>query len=147
MDLYAGTGSLGIEALSRGAAHVTFVEDDPKAGRILQANLDRCRGFSSHDIEVCACRVESFLRRDDQRHGPYDLVLADPPYAQTAGFVDAVLCAPAATFADHTLLVIEHGKKTVLSPCMGLYRLLRRYDYGDTALTLFHRTEQSAVAL
>jgi 16S rRNA (guanine966-N2)-methyltransferase len=139
VDLYAGTGSLGIEALSRGAAHVTFVEDNRAAGRILKANLTRCRGLSPDLIEVCACRVETFLRRPATGAAPYDLVLADPPYADTTDLIHAVHVAPAARFADCSVMVIEHGKKTVLPPRVGPYRLVRRYDYGDTSLSLFHQ--------
>ena len=141
-DLYAGTGSLGIEALSRGAAHVTFVEDDRTAGRILKANLDRCRELSSDHIQVCACRVETFLRRIKTGDGPYDLVLADPPYADTTLLIEAVHAAPETRFAGGGFMVIEHGKKTVLLPSVGPYRLVRRYDYGDTSLSLFHHTEE-----
>lgn len=141
LDLYAGTGSLGIEALSRGAAHVTFVEDDLMAERILKTNLGRCRGLSPDDVEVCACRVETFLRAANTRTGPYDLVLADPPYADTDDLIDAVRSAPAARFADGGFMVVEHGKKTVLPTSAGPYRLVRRYDYGDTSLSLFHHAE------
>jgi 16S rRNA (guanine(966)-N(2))-methyltransferase RsmD len=141
-DLYAGTGSLGIEALSRGAAHVTFVDDDRTAGRILKANLDRCRELSADRIEVCACRVETFLRDAKAETEPYDLVLADPPYADTVDLIDAVHAASAARFAGGGFMVIEHGKNTVLPPSAGPYRLLRRYDYGDTSLSLFHHTEE-----
>ena len=143
LDLYAGTGSLGIEALSRGAAHVTFVEEDRAAGRILRANLERCRGSSSQDFHIGACRVESFLRDGCQWQGPYDLVLADPPYAQTDNFVETIGVVPEERFADHTRLVIEHGKKMALPLRIGIFRLLRRYDYGDTALSLFLGAEES----
>jgi 16S rRNA (guanine(966)-N(2))-methyltransferase RsmD len=143
LDLYAGTGSLGIEALSRGAAHVTFVEEDRVAGRILRANLERCRGSSSQDLHIGACRVESFLRDGCQWQGPYDLVLADPPYAQTDDFVETIGVVPEERFAAHTRLVIEHGKKMALRPRIGIFRLLRRYDYGDTALSLFLGAEES----
>ena len=141
VDLYAGTGSLGIEAISRGAAHVTFVDEDRAAGRILKANLERCRGLPPDNVQVCVCRVETFLHRDSGGLEPYDLVLADPPYAETADLIDALRTVPAGRFADHALMVIEHGKKTSLPPSVGPYRLLRRYDYGDTSLSLFDHEE------
>jgi len=141
VDLYAGTGSLGIEALSRGAARVTFVEADRAACRILQANVDRCRGLASDNVQLCACRVETFLRWDKAWAEPCDLVLADPPYAETKGFLDAMRTVPAARFADHALMVIEHDRKTAIPSSVGPYRLLRRYDYGDTSLSLLHHTE------
>jgi len=142
LDLYAGTGALGIEALSRGAAHVTFVEEDRRAGHILRANLQRCRGSSSQDFHICAGRVESFLCDPRQWQGPYDLMLADPPYAETDDLVEALRGVPGGRFAGHTRLVIEHGKKMALMPEIGIFRLRRRYDYGDTALSLFLRAEE-----
>ncbi|HEX2056442.1 MAG TPA: 16S rRNA (guanine(966)-N(2))-methyltransferase RsmD [Nitrospiraceae bacterium] len=142
VDLYAGTGSLGIEALSRGAAHVTFVEENRSAGRILKANLERCRFLSSERTQVWTCRVETFFREDQRSLEPYDLVLADPPYADTFKLIDTVRTAPVGRFASDGYLMIEHGKKATLPPDVGPYRLVRRYDYGDTSLSLFHRTAE-----
>jgi 16S rRNA (guanine(966)-N(2))-methyltransferase RsmD len=146
LDLYAGTGALGIEALSRGAAHITFVEDDRAAGRILRMNLEQCRALPSSQIEVYAGRVETFLHGDDACHAlPYEIVLADPPYSVTADFVTAFQRTPAHRFADGALLIIEHGKKTALPASIGGCRLLRRYDYGDTALSLFRHSGEPVV--
>lgn len=74
-DLFAGSGSFGIEALSRGAAHATFVERDRVAARVLADNLDRL-GFAER-AEVIVAPVDAALRR----LGPVDLVFCDPPYA------------------------------------------------------------------
>jgi 16S rRNA G966 N2-methylase RsmD len=70
-------------------------------------------------------------------------MLADPPYAETDDLVKALRVVPGGSFAAHTCLVIEHGKKTALLPQIGIFRLRRRYDYGDTALSLFLRAEES----
>jgi 16S rRNA (guanine(966)-N(2))-methyltransferase RsmD len=146
LDLYAGTGALGIEALSRGAAHVTFIEEDLSAGRILQTNLQRCRGVGAADIHVSATRVESYLRRGRQPH-PFDIVLADPPYAETADLIHVLALVSAETFGPRALLILEHAKKTVIPPTMGVFRLVRRYEYGDTALSLFQLAEEPSVSL
>jgi 16S rRNA (guanine(966)-N(2))-methyltransferase RsmD len=146
LDLYAGTGALGIEALSRGAAHVTFIEKDPSAGRVLQANLHRCRRVGSPEVHVSATRVESYLRRGRRPH-PFDIVLADPPYAETVDMIHLLALAPAETFAPRALLILEHANKMVIPPTMSVFHLVRRYEYGDTALSLFQRPEEPAVSL
>ena len=93
LDLYAGTGAIGIEAMSRGAAHITFVEADHSACQILHENLGRCRGAS--DLHVCRSRVEQFLGHAPSWRGPYDIVFADPPYALTLDFMQLLdLLAP-----------------------------------------------------
>ena len=75
VDLFAGSGAMGIEALSRGAAHATFVESDRGAVGVIEANLDRC-GFGDR-ATVVAGTVERFL----ERQRAFDLALVDPPYA------------------------------------------------------------------
>ncbi|MER3405926.1 MAG: 16S rRNA (guanine(966)-N(2))-methyltransferase RsmD, partial [Chloroflexota bacterium] len=75
LDLYAGTGALGIEALSRGAEHADFVESDRTMCAIIQANLERTK-LAAHGRVLCR-RVEDVL---PELTGPYDLILMDPPY-------------------------------------------------------------------
>jgi len=88
LDLFAGSGSLGIEALSRGARRVTFVENHRATVRCLEQNLKRA-GFTDQTVRVQS--VEAFLRLET-RHGSrrYDLILADPPYATREGDVDFI---------------------------------------------------------
>ena len=87
LDLFAGTGALGIEALSRGFQTAVFVEQDRKVLSLVQKNLELCRLGERARV---ACReVLSFLRRDASSPGPFDLVLLDPPYGK--GLVTPVL--------------------------------------------------------
>ena len=146
LDLCAGTGALGIEALSRGAIHVTFVEQDPRAVRLLQANLARCGPTPSHASTLYTGRVETFLRRPALWQGPYDIVLADPPYAWTTALIDALAAAPAGILAEQAILAIEHAAKTELPSAVGSHCLRRRYVYGDTALSLFHPAQERTAA-
>jgi 16S rRNA (guanine966-N2)-methyltransferase len=81
LDLFAGAGTLGIEALSRGAAHATFVERDRAALSAIRANL-AATGFTQR-ARVIAASVMTFLGRDPG--GPYDLVFCDPPFADVEG--------------------------------------------------------------
>lgn len=146
LDLYAGTGALGIEALSRGAAHVTFIEEDRAAGRILQTNLERCRSIDTPDVQVSASRVQSYLRRAGRWPHPFDIVLADPPYADTGELINVLALVPAGAFTARALLVLEHAKKMVVPPTLGDFRLVRRYEYGDTALSLFQRAQEPSIS-
>ncbi len=140
LDLYAGTGAIGIEAMSRGAAHITFVEADHTACRILRENLGRCRG--AYDLHVCASRVEQFLQHVPSWRGPYDIVFADPPYAMTLDFMSLLDLLPRHGMAAHAVTIIEHGRKTALPSQVSTLLFHRRYKYGDTCLSLFHQGEQ-----
>lgn len=134
LDLYAGTGALGIEALSRGAASAVFVERAPAALAVLRANLAALglEGVS----RVLGMDVRAALRRlarEGQRH---DLVLADPPYA--AGEVEAVLrgVAEAGILSPGATLVIETSRRHPPGAVPGLARLDER-RYGDTLVVRF----------
>jgi 16S rRNA (guanine966-N2)-methyltransferase len=86
LDLYAGSGALGLEALSRGASHALLVESDAKAVRTIKENIAT---LGLPGAELVADKVERVLARGTDE--PYDLVFADPPYAVTAEAVDVVL--------------------------------------------------------
>lgn len=136
LDLYAGTGAVGVEALSRGAAHVTCVESDAEALKLLRRNVVDC-GIADH-MTIYAHRVQHFLNSPDRWKGPYQIIFADPPYAMTHEFTallsDAVmkrLCA-----AD-AWLIIEHANKTSVPSSLGYATCTRHYRYGDTALSLY----------
>jgi len=77
-DLYAGSGAIGLEAVSRGAAHVLLVESDPRAGRIIRDNIAQLG--AAEVTKLAPSRVESVLVGGPGSGGPYDLVFADPPY-------------------------------------------------------------------
>ncbi len=138
LDLYAGTGAVGIEAVSRGAEHVTSVESNRDALKLLQQNLELCH--IGDELAVLSQTVQQFLNHPDQWNGPYDIVFADPPYAE-ASELPSLLAEPCTDdlFAQDSWLVIEHAAKTALPLSMGCSQFLRRYRYGDTALSLYSR--------
>lgn len=142
LDLYAGTGSIGIEALSRGAAHVTFVEADREALRLVRSNLQQC-GLEQA-ANICACQVSQFFRRGTQWSGPYDIVFCDPPYQLTPELIAMASEWKAGWLADDAVVIIEHGRKADLPSVLGPLSQVKRYDYGDTALTRFHITPKEA---
>lgn len=138
LDLYAGTGAVGIEAVSRGAAHVTSVESNRDALKLLRQNLELCH--IGAEIIVQGLTVRQFLNQPDQWNGPYDILFADPPYAEAAQLPS--LLAESTTddlFATDSWLVIEHAAKTAFPLSVGCTEFLRRYRYGDTALSLYAR--------
>ncbi len=135
LDLYAGTGAIGIEALSRGAEQVTFVEMDRQALRLVHANLQACE--MAHLAQVCTCRVEQFFRRGTQWTGPYDIVFCDPPYHATPDLLACIQAWEPRWLSQEAVVVLEHGRKAEIPDRIGPVVRVKRYDYGDTALTLF----------
>jgi len=124
LDLFAGSGALWLEALSRGASHATFVEQDAKAITALRANLAALNAVDrARVVRGDAVKFASKLTA-----GAYDVVFADPPYGR--GFAKALVDAFAAE-PYATLLCIEHGRDDVLPELPGA----RSRRYGDTFLT------------
>lgn len=129
LDLYAGSGSLGIEALSRGAKHSTFVDKDPLAIEVIAANLATTR-FIQRATVICADAGDF----PDQQRPPYDLVLIDPPYV--LGLPSDVLIGlqmRGAIDAEASVVVEVSSKAIPLEPPSG-WRVVRQRRYGDTTL-------------
>lgn len=141
LDLFAGTGALAIEALSRGAASAVLVEPAPVAVRTINANL---ADLGLEDVTaVRRTRAEAWLRT--QRDGPFDLVLLDPPYGSAVGFVAGVLgqLARSALAADATV-VLEASSRGEAPPWPPLLIPRTSRRYGDTTLHLADYTGASA---
>jgi 16S rRNA (guanine966-N2)-methyltransferase len=129
IDGYAGTGAVGIEALSRGAAHVTFVESSRRAVALIEANLAACgvkQGYTIHTGDV-----GSVLRGLPEGE-EFDLVLLDPPYE--ADTVRAALDAAAGRLARAGLVVLERATRRDPDVPAGLTRI-RDVTSGDSTLT------------
>lgn len=135
LDLFAGTGAIGIEALSRGATHVTAVESQAESLKLLRHNIAEC-GMNSL-VSVQARTVKQFLARPDLWSGPYDIVFADPPYDMAYKLEEMFETVPAALASPDAWLVVEHASKTILPDRLGVTTLKKRYQYGDTALSIF----------
>jgi 16S rRNA (guanine(966)-N(2))-methyltransferase RsmD len=133
MDAYAGTGAIGIEALSRGAAFVTFVESDRRAAQLIERNLAPLGGEGRYAI----IRAE-FADAVRRWHGaPLDILIADPPYGTDA--VDAVRAAAAALGGDGTRVVVEHARRYAAPPDHDRFALRRTVTAGDSALSFYER--------
>jgi 16S rRNA (guanine966-N2)-methyltransferase len=139
LDLYAGTGALALEALSRGAAHATLVESSREALAVLRSNVSAL-GQQDQTL-VLAGDVRSHLPRI-VRAGPFDLVLADPPWSLVGeggphapqSVLDSL--ARAGALADGALVVLEHAARSPPPDIDALTRGETR-RYGDTALTFY----------
>ena len=137
LDAYAGTGAVGIEALSRGAAHVTFIEQDRRAAALIASNLAICGVKQGYTIECDD--VARSLRRMAQ-DVEFHLVLLDPPYDADAETVKQVLAAAAARTAADGLLVLERATRRVLGAPETL-RHIRDVVSGDSTLTMMQVKE------
>ncbi|MBI4201184.1 MAG: 16S rRNA (guanine(966)-N(2))-methyltransferase RsmD [Chloroflexi bacterium] len=132
LDLYAGTGALGLEALSRGAAWVDFVEQDVRICQVIQDNLHRA-GFDQR-AHVYRAKVEKALTF---LAGPYGLVLLDPPYDVPGVDSVAEALGLSALVEDGGLVILEHSHRALLAEGYGGLRLRERRRYGDTVLSIY----------
>jgi len=133
LDLFAGSGALGIEALSRGAEHAVFVEQDHRALTALRANLDNL-GLRGEQADVRACDARSVLKNAQVRADTYDLIFVDPPYRIAADLGEDLGDGLAACLAPGGRIVFESDRRTV--PELGLPMTHER-RYGDTLIRIY----------
>lgn len=134
LDLFAGTGALGLEAISRGAAFAVFVEHDRRAQALIAGNIERC-GVEERCaiIRASAARGLEMLRsRPD--FAPFDIVLLDPPYEWMP---DSALSDVDAMLAEQGVVVLERARRTLAPEHAG--RLIKQRDLtsGDSALSMY----------
>jgi 16S rRNA (guanine(966)-N(2))-methyltransferase RsmD len=132
LDLFAGAGTLGIEALSRGAASATFVEQDRTCANIVAENL-AATGFAQQGDVVSADAIE-WLRASGSNLASYNLLLLDPPYRDGVTLTAALQALDRASLRDEALLVVEHHRSQPMPPLQRLTHVRDR-DYGTTRLT------------
>jgi 16S rRNA (guanine(966)-N(2))-methyltransferase RsmD len=138
LDLFAGSGNLGIEALSRGASYAAFVDAARECSNTIKENLELTRLADRGKVFTMDCL--KFLQQHDQPH--FDLVFIDPPYLK--GLLEPLLnyLPDCRMFSPDTLFIIERQKKDPLGfedmPC---YRLLDERFFGDTVITFFRLKE------
>lgn len=130
LDVCAGTGAVGIEALSRGARHVTFVERDRRAIRLMTRNLATC-GIDDGYTMVHAPALEAL----GDVAGAFDMVFVDPPYE--AADIGLLVEAAAACVAEGGRLVVEHSRRRPVCASAGHLVRVREVRCGDTMLTFY----------
>jgi 16S rRNA (guanine966-N2)-methyltransferase len=139
LDLYAGSGAIGLEALSRGAERVLLVESDRKAAEVVSSNI-RAVGLPGASLVV---RPVERVAMGVNPAGPYDLVVADPPYKLETEVLQQALAALAGNgwLADDAVVVVERGKREPWE-WPGGFVALRDRKYGEARLWYGHRVEQ-----
>ena len=142
LDLFAGAGGVGLEALSRGAAHATFVERDARAVQALRANVatlgvERAARVVRDDVQ----RAVRALRRDADA---FDVVFLDPPYDgdEVAATLEAL--GDAALLSERGVIVAQHWTKRPPAAAVGTLTAFRTRRFGETTLTFFRRAEAGA---
>jgi 16S rRNA (guanine966-N2)-methyltransferase len=147
LDLCAGSGAVGIEALSRGASHATFVDQSREMCALTKSNLELCR-IDKNDGEIVQVEASAFLQRiATQPHGaarpgrpiaPWDIVFFDPPYAIDYNPVLDILGTQSATLlTENGLVIVEHHHKKALPEQAGALSRYRVLKQGDSSLSFY----------
>ena len=136
LDGFAGTGAVGLEALSRGAAHVTFAEIDPRAVALVTRNVAHCGVENGYAI----IRIGLGCGQPMPVSVPFDIIVLDPPYDTDprASLIDIV-----PVLAPDGVVVLEHARRRDVPAAEGLMRV-RQVTAGDSALTFYRRDEATA---
>lgn len=141
LDLCAGSGAIGIEALSRGAAHVTFVDRSRRMCSLIKSNLDLCR-IEEGESEVVQSEAQDYLRKvtGQQRAAwkPWNIVFFDPPYAlDYSPILETFATQASRLVSENGLLIVEHHHKTILPEELDIIRRIRVLKQGDSALSFY----------
>ena len=131
LDLYAGTGGIGIEALSRGAARAVCIDDARKSLQVIRQNIEQS-GFGGR-AQVIAARAEAYIRKAAER---YDIVFLDPPYTQEIRPL-LELISDSDLLEPDAVVVAEHFRKQPTPERAGRLSLYREARYGDTVLAFY----------
>lgn len=143
VDAYAGSGALGLEALSRGAAFAAFIESDAEAILSIRDNLARLE----REVPRSAWRVMHLdavlgLQELARAEASVDVVLVDPPYGTDEGKKALNAVVECAILAPTGIVALEHDPRTILPPSIGPLRQWKRHRYGDTVLSFYHTGSQ-----
>lgn len=137
LDLFAGTGNLGLEALSRGAQKVIFVEKHPKSIHILEANLKQLK-VDKGDYQIIKKDVLGFLKSDFSE--TYDVIFADPPFTEKMAHDVMLHLQNAKCVGDQSIIAIESQKKERMEELYGDLKRFDARDFGDKVLSFFSRS-------
>lgn len=130
LDLFAGSGQIGIEALSRGARQVVFVDKSKKSIEVVRANL-KATGFEKSAVVINADSLAFISRRAER----YDIAFLDPPYK--TGLLQKALELVPGVMSENGIIICESPADETLPEDLGDFRLLKRYTYGKMALTTY----------
>lgn len=142
LDLFSGSGSLGLEALSRGMEKGVFVEKDPKALQVIKANIQACR--MEEESEVLRSDALRSIKMLGGRGVRFDLIMMDPPY-KIANSIPSILSEIEENqlLAEDGLIICEHGKELELPEQIGSFVKYRHEKYGITAISFFRSQDDA----
>lgn len=142
LDLFSGSGSLGLEALSRGMEKGVFVEKDPKALQVIKANIQACR--MEEESEVLRSDALRSIKMLGGRGVRFDLIMMDPPY-KIANAIPSILSEIEENqlLAEDGLIICEHGKELELPEQIGPFVKYRYEKYGITAISFFRNQDDA----
>jgi len=137
LDLFAGSGALGIEALSRGAGWVDFVEHDPLCCGIIKQNLEKTKLGAQTHIYCCnVVKALSFLDKE------YSIILMDPPYSNSSiGNVVAQL-ATSKLVGKNSIVVVTHSPHLPLKSSYATLNLIKEYRHGDSCIAIYQTEDK-----
>lgn len=135
LDLYAGTGALGLEALSRGAREAVFVEASGPVARVLNANLDRVLGPDFTSAQVYVGKDQDFLKLPNYT-SYFDLIIADPPYNQ---FQPAMIAEFISFLKPQGILALSYPHKLASAPDLPGLTLIKQRSYAAAGIALYQK--------
>lgn len=140
VDLYAGTGTVGLEALSRGADKAIFVEPSVSRIRAIKENAERF-GFHERAV-VIKGRAYEFLREASNEKQSFDIFFLDPPYYSDEIMKTLPMIGEGRLLNEGGVVIVEHFFKKKLPDVAGKLKILKSYRYGDTMLTFYKRKDE-----
>ena len=135
LDLCAGSGAIGIEALSRHAAQVTFVDQSRHSSEIIKANLQALK--INDKTQILNRDVLAAIRQLDSEEETFDLIYFDPPYASELYAPVLLRLTSSSLVHDDSLIIVEHRAKIKLAPEYGKWKLYRQVKQGESALAFY----------
>lgn len=141
LELFAGSGGLGLEAVSRGAAGVCFIDSDSASHRVIQENIEKLGlekegGISVENYLQDACRAIGILSKRGRR---FDLVFLDPPYGSGELKKSLKTLGESDILTPRSFVIAEHGKGNSIPEAEGVLLQFKRIEHGDTAVTFYAR--------
>ena len=134
LDLFSGSGALGIEALSRGAGWVDFVEREPRCCAIISENLEKTKLAEQAHVYCCSVtKAISFLDKE------YSIILMDPPYSNPLIGNIVTQLATSRLMGQDTILVVTHSPHLSLSPNYATLNLIKEHRHGDSCIALYRK--------
>ncbi len=138
LDLFSGSGALGIEALSRGAGWVDFVEREPKCCAIIKENLEKTRLAARAHVYCCSvAKALSFLDKE------YGIILIDPPYSDTSIGDVLTQLAVSKLIGQKTTLVVTHSPHLSLNSTYAKLTLFKEHRHGDSCIALYRKEDMT----